>query len=297
VEAIDTVIADLKALRTAPVADPFSGPAILDGRAAGVFFHEIFGHRAEGHRQKNDDEGQTFAKKIGEQVMPKFISVFDDPTIARVGTADLNGFYRFDDEAVPSQRAVLVDGGIMRGFLLGRMPTRGFVHSNGHGRRQSGRPIVARQGNLVVQPSTAVSKDQLKELLRAQVRRQGKPYGLLFKEVSGGFTPTSRMGPQAFKVLPLVVYRVYADGRPDQLIRGADIVGTPLTVLTKIVAAADDYDVFNGYCGAESGFIPVSAVSPSLLVEQIEIERKRTGKDKPPILPPPPFAFEKGGAQ
>jgi predicted Zn-dependent protease len=285
--AVDRVIDDLRALRAAPPAEPFSGPAILQGKAAAVFFHEIFGHRVEGHRQKDDTEGQTFAKKIGEPVMPSFISVFDDPRLARLGDVDLNGFYLVDDEGVAAARASLVDGGIMKGFLLGRTPTRGFNQSNGHGRRQEGRRIVPRQANLVVQPSLAVSKEELRERLRAEARRQGKAYGLYFNQIDGGFTTTGRAGPQAFKVLPVMVYRVFVDGRPDQLIRGADLVGTPLAALSKIEAASDDYEVFNGYCGAESGSVPVSAVSPSLLIEQLEIERKAKGRDKPPVLPAP----------
>jgi predicted Zn-dependent protease len=297
IRAADSIIADLKALRHAPLADPFIGPAILEGRAAGVFFHEIFGHRVEGHRQKNEDEGQTFAKKIGEPIMPSFISVYDDPTLERIGDMDLNGFYRFDDEGVVAQRAPLVDGGILKGFLLSRSPTRGFRNSNGHGRRQEGRAVVSRQGNLVVEPKMAVPVEDLRRRLREVAKRQGKPYGLLFRDISGGFTNTARGGPQAFKVLPILVYRVWVDGRPDELVRGADLVGTPLAALSRIIAASDDYQTFNGYCGAESGFVPVSATSPSLLVEQIEIERRDKGNDKPPVLPAPPLAPAKAGAK
>jgi predicted Zn-dependent protease len=286
--AIDSMIADLKALRRAPLADPYIGPAILEGRAAGVFFHEIFGHRVEGHRQKNDEEGQTFAKKVGEPIMPSFISVYDDPTIERIGDVDLNGFYRFDDEGVVAQRAPLVEGGVLKGFLLSRSPTRGFKQSNGHGRRQEGRAVVSRQGNLVVEPKVAVPVAELRRRLREEAQRQGKPYGLLFRDISGGFTNTARGGPQAFKVLPIIVYRVWVDGRPDELVRGVDLVGTPLAALSRIMAASDDYQTFNGYCGAESGFVPVSATSPSLLVQQIEIERRDKGSDKPPILAAPP---------
>jgi predicted Zn-dependent protease len=288
--AVDAIITDLKALRRAPLADPFIGPAILEGRAAGVFFHEIFGHRVEGHRQKNEDEGQTFAKKIGEPIMPGFISVYDDPTLTRIGDVDLNGFYRFDDEGVPAQRAPLVEGGVLKGFLLSRSPTRGFDKSNGHGRRQEGRNVVSRQGNLVVEPKVAVPVEDLRRRLRDEARRQGKPYGLLFRDISGGFTNTARGGPQAFKVLPILVYRVWVDGRADELVRGVDLVGTPLAALSRIIASADDYQTFNGYCGAESGFVPVSATSPSLLVEQIEIERRDKGSDKPPVLPAPALA-------
>jgi len=281
------MIADLEALRVAPLADPYIGPAILEGKAAGVFFHEIFGHRVEGHRQKNEDEGQTFARKVGQAIMPDFISVYDDPTLTRLNGVDLSGFYRFDDEGVPASRVTLVDGGVLKGFLLSRSPTRGFNHSNGHGRRQEGRGTVSRQGNLVVQPSVTVTLPQLRERLRAEARKQSKQYGLLFKDISGGFTNTTRGGPQAFKVLPILVYRVFTDGRPDQLVRGADLVGTPLASLTKILAAADDFQTFNGMCGAESGYVPVSATSPSLLVEQIEVERKDKGNNKPPVLPAP----------
>ena len=286
-KAADVMITDLKALRKAPLADPYIGPAILEGRAAGVFFHEIFGHRVEGHRQKNEEEGQTFAKKIGEPIMPAFVSVYDDPTLARIGGTDLNGHYNFDDEAVTAERATLVDAGVLRSFLMSRSPTRGFSASNGHGRRQEGRQVVSRQGNLVVQPSLTVSTEELRRRLREEAKRQGKLYGLLFRDISGGFTNTARMGPQAFKVLPILVYRVWADGRPDELVRGVDLVGTPLSALSRMLAASSDYQTFNGYCGAESGFVPVSATSPSLLVEQIEIERRDKGSDKPPGLPSP----------
>lgn len=286
-KAVDAVITDLKALRRAPLAEPYTGPAILEGKAAGVFFHEIFGHRVEGHRQKSEDEGQTFAKKVGQPIMPSFISVFDDPTLEKLDGTDLNGFYRFDDEGVPAARASLVENGILRGFLLSRSPTRGFSESNGHGRRQEGRAVVSRQGNLVVEPSRVVPPAELRQMLRDEARRQGKLYGLSFKDISGGFTNTARGGPQAFKVLPILVYRVYVDGRPDELVRGVDLVGTPLSALSKIMAASDDYQSFNGYCGAESGFVPVSATSPSLLVQQIETERRDKGNDKPPVLPAP----------
>jgi predicted Zn-dependent protease len=288
--AIDHVANDLSHLLKAPDAEPFVGPAIFSGRAAGVFFHEIFGHRVEGHRQKNEDEGQTFAKKIGEPVMPTFVSVYDDPTLSRIGGVDLNGFYRYDDEAVTAQRATLVDKGVLTGFLLSRSPTRGFHESNGHGRRQEGRAVVSRQGNLVVQTSAVVPIEELRRRLRDEAKRQGKQYGLLFRDISGGFTNTTRTGPQSFKVLPILVYRIWADGRPDELVRGVDLVGTPLSSLSRILASGDDYQTFNGYCGAESGFVPVSATSPSLLVQQIEIERRDKGSDKPPILPAPPSA-------
>jgi TldD protein len=289
---IQSVIDDLEALRKAPLAEPFVGPAILDGDAAAVFFHEVFGHRVEGHRQKDEEEGQTFARKVGEAIMPEFMDVFDDPTVRSLDGTPLNGYYRVDDEGVLARKASLVEAGVLKTFLLSRAPTRGFARSNGHGRRQEGFRVVSRQGNLIVSPRRTVSRDDLKRLLIDEVKRQGKPYGLRFRQVEGGFTMTARFAPQAFKVIPVIVSRVHPDGR-EELIRGADLEGTPLTALSKILAAADDWSIFNGVCGAESGWVPVAGASPSLLVAQVEIARKEKGQDKPPILPPPPVGGEK----
>lgn len=285
--AIDKIIEELTALRDAPVVEPYIGPAILMNRASGVFFHEIFGHRIEGHRQKRAEEGQTFTKKVGEQILPDFISVYDDPTLESYQGEMLRGHYKYDDEGVPAQRVTVVEKGVLKNFLMSRSPIKGFPKSNGHGRRQYGRKVVSRQGNLTVDSENTVPFDELREMLIAECKRQGKPYGLIFEDISGGFTMTGRWGPQAFKVIPLLVYRVYADRRPDEVVRGVDIVGTPLTSFSKIVATGDDYGVFNGTCGAESGWVPVSAVSPSILVSEIEVEKKRKGQEKPPILPPP----------
>ncbi len=286
-EMVRKLAQSLVTLKAAAPAEPYAGPAILRSRAAGVFFHEIFGHRIEGHRQKDEDEGRTFAKKIGQPIMPEFISVVDDPTRERLGSRPLNGFYRFDDEGVPAQRVVLVESGVLKSFLMGRSPVRGFPTSNGHGRCSAGSAPVARQGNLAVEPSKRVPYAKLREMLIEEVKRQGKPYGLVFDEIAGGFTMTQTFVPQSFKLLPLRVTRVFPDGRPDELLRGVDLVGTPLASLERILGAGDDDDTFNGTCGAESGWVPVSASSPSLLVQTIEVERQSKAQDKPPLLPAP----------
>ncbi|PYI89323.1 MAG: peptidase U62 [Verrucomicrobia bacterium] len=286
-EEFQKVIDKVLALRAAPLVEPYTGPAILLNRASGVFFHEIFGHRIEGHRQKNVEEGQTFTKMVEKPILPEFLSVVDDPTQQRFGSEDLRGFFRYDYEGVPATRVNLVENGILKTFLLSRSPVQGFPKSNGHGRREPGRQVVSRQGNLMVNSTKTVSFPKLREMLVGECKKQNKPYGYLFEDITGGFTTTSRGGPQAFKVLPVVVYRVHADGRPDQLVRGVDIVGTPLSCFSKIIATGDDPAVFNGSCGAESGWVPVSAVSPSILVEQIEIEKRERSQDRLPILPPP----------
>jgi TldD protein len=278
---------ELEALVAAPLVEPYAGPALLTGRATAVFFHEVFGHRAEGFRQKDINEGQTFAKKVGQPILPKFLSIYDDPTERTLGKDILIGFYPFDDEGTPSERVTLVDHGVLKNFEMSRQPLKGFPLSNGHGRRQIGAQPVSRQGNLIVQSSLTVSNAELRKKLIEEIKRQGKPFGLLIDDIAGGFTFTGRGQPQAFQVQPLVVYKVYADGRPDELVRGVDIVGTPLVSLTKIVATGDTMETFNGYCGAESGSVPVSASAPAILITEMEVQKKETSTDKPPILPPP----------
>ena len=147
---------------------------------------------------------------------------------------------------------------------------------------------TGRQGNLIVNSSKTVSDAELRTMLIAEAKKQGKAYGLYFEDISSGFAVTTRSSPQAFQVIPLVVYRIYVDGRPDELVRGVSIVGTPQTALKSILATDDKQEVFNGICGAESGSIPVSAVAPAMLVSQIETQRQAQGTARPPILPPPP---------
>ncbi len=284
---IDTLIQRLSVLRSAPMVEPYIGPAILLNRASGVFFHEIFGHRIEGHRQKSEFEGQTFTKKVDEQILPDFISVFDDPTMKEFKNIDLNGHYLYDNEGVAAQRVVVVDRGILKNFLLSRSPIHGFPRSNGHGRREHGRRVVSRQGVLYIKSDKETSFENLRQTLIEECRKQNKTHGLIFHDISGGFTQTGRGGTQTFKVIPLFVTKIYVDGRPDEVVRGVDIVGTPLLSFSKIVMTGDDYDVFNGSCGAESGWVPVSAISPSIFVSEIEVEKKAKGQDKPPILPAP----------
>jgi predicted Zn-dependent protease len=279
--------AHLRALRDAPRATPFEGPVLLEGRATAVFFHEVFGHRVEGHRQKREAEGRTFAAKVGEPILPPFLDVVDDPTIASWKGTDLNGHYRYDDEGVRAQRAVLVEDGLFRGFLMSRSPLPDVPSSNGHGRRMPGNAPVARMGNTIIEASQTVAPARLRAMLLEEVKKQGLPYGYIVKDIDGGFTLTGRVMPNAFNVRANTVVRVWADGRPDELVRGLDLVGTPLVAFRNIVAASDRTDVFNGSCGAESGWVPVSAVAPDILVRRLEFQLKEKGQERPPLLEKP----------
>ena len=281
------MIGELVALRAAPAIDPYTGPAILEPEAAGVLFHEAVGHRLEGERLDDDRDGQTYRGQVGQQVLPPFVTIVDDPTLARSAGTSLNGTYAFDEQGVPAARTVLVKDGRLVGYLLSRKPVKPFARSNGHGRSQGARAPVARMANLVVESSRQVAMGELKKRLMAEARHQGKPFGLVIRDIEGGNTNTTSYGYQAFKGTPRLVYRVDARTGKEELVRGVELVGTPLASVNKVLATSDQVRVFNGYCGAESGYVPVATVAPAILVGEIELQRVARANDRSPILPSP----------
>jgi len=287
-EAIDEMVEEVRALQLAPVMNPYTGPAILDPDAAGVLFHEAVGHRLEGERQKDESEGQTFKGKLNERIIPEFLSISDDPTLAQFGDMDLNGHYRFDDEGIPAKKAVLIDKGILRGYLLSRSPVKGFKHSNGHGRSSDISKPIARMANLIVESTYRLSQTQLREKLLEIARDQDKKYALIIRRMYGGDTQTrSGASYQAFRGIPRLVYRVNAQTGEEELVRGVEVVGTPLIFINKIVATGNDPEVFNGFCGAESGYVPLGQISPSILISELELQRSNSQKQKAPLLSSP----------
>jgi TldD protein len=278
---------DIVRLRQAPMMDPFNGPAILLPEAAGVFFHEALGHRLEGERQNDNKEGATFKGQIGKPILPTFLTIMDDPTVRKVGAVSLNGYYGFDDEGTASRPVALVDHGVLRNYLKSRTPVKGSPQSNGHGRAEGTLDPIGRMGNTIVRSDRRVPYAKLKEMLLEEIRRQKKAFGLIIADISGGQTNTTTYDFQAFKGMPRIVYRVDGKTGKEELVRGVEFVGTPIGSLNRIVAASDTAGVFNGFCGAESGFVPVSTVAPAVLISEIELQRTRRAMERPPILPAP----------
>jgi TldD protein len=287
VEAANLLSREVGKLREAPMMDPFNGPAILLPEAAGVFFHEALGHRLEGERQNDNKEGATFKGQIGKPILPGFLTVMDDPSLQKIGAISLNGYYRFDDEGVASRPVALVDHGVLRNYLKSRTPVKGAPQSNGHGRGEGTLDPIGRMANTIVRSDRRVPYAKLKQMLLEEIRRQKKAFGLIIADISGGQTNTTTYDFQAFKGMPRIVYRVDGKTGKEELVRGVEFVGTPIGSLNRIVAASDTTGVFNGFCGAESGFVPVSTVAPALLITEIELQRTRRAMERPPILPAP----------
>jgi predicted Zn-dependent protease len=289
IKEAESMMERLLIMKNAPIAQPFTGPALLSGAASGVFFHEIFGHRIEGQKMKSDRDGQTFKKMVGEYVLPPSLSVYCDPNLRQYRGQDLYGWYKFDDQGVRGERVEVVKGGILRNFLMTRTPIDGFPRSNGHARADIGYDPESRQSNLIIETSEPKTDAELRQLLIDEAKAQGKEFGYFFKAVSGGLTLTGRTAANSFNVTPLEVYRIYVDGRPDELVRGVDLIGTPLSMFSRITYAGtpETAEIFTGSCGAGSGSIPVTAISPTILVKQVETQRKAKSNDKEPVLPRP----------
>ncbi|MBR3631459.1 MAG: hypothetical protein IKN49_00060 [Elusimicrobiaceae bacterium] len=277
---------ELADLTSAPEGEPLNAPTILKGKAAAVFVHEVLGHRLEGHRQKDDSEGQTFTGKVGQPVVSSLLTIVDDPTLTQFNGTALRGHYLYDDEGVQARPVTLIENGVLKNFLMSSSPINGFALSNGHGRRETGRRAVARMGIMRTTASQTVPYEQLEQQLLEEIKRQGKPYGFIVEDLGGGFTFTGTSMPQSFKLQAKLLWRVYPDGRRE-LVRGLDVVGTPLVSFNKVLAVGDDDTVFDGSCGAESGWVPQTNIAPSLLLQSMEMEKTQKGDFKPPVLPSP----------
>lgn len=290
------MVKELRDLQKAPKLDPASVPVILDSDNSGVFWHEVIGHRLEGERQISEHSGKTFKDKVGKKITSDLVTLVDDPTSAKFKDKYLNGHYQYDDEGVPAQKVMLIKKGMLENYLMSRRPIPGFTNSNGHGRAQETSGPVARMGNTMLIPEKTVPFEKLKELAKKEAVAQGKDFYLIFRHSQGGLTTTSAYGHfQAFKVMPQLTYKVDVKTGTETLVRPVEVIGTPLNMLDEIVAFGNDAEAWNGVCGAESGWVPVSVASPSMLVRRLEVQNSTKNiwrtifreNNTPPILPPP----------
>lgn len=263
----------LEELSKAPMVRSFSGPVLLDPRPAGLLMHEALGHRLEGNRLLSSGEGQTFRDAVGSMILPQGMTVRDDPRMTHFDGRTLTGHYCYDDEGTPAQSADLIVDGVLQGFLTSRTPLGKRHRSNGHARSAYHARPISRMGVTVVEAENGLEDDALFEAFLEEIRRQKVPYGIRIIDAYGGETSTDSYNFQAFLGEIDVAARVYPDGR-QELIRGVDFVGTPLNAIRGIIAAGKRREADNAYCGAESGYVPVSTISPALLVEELELQQK-----------------------
>ena len=261
------------ALSEAPLAEAYTGPALLSGSASAVFFHEVLAHRLEASRTKSVNN--AIAPLMGKRILPASLQLYLDPTLKTYQGRELNGHYLYDEEGVKGERVDCIKDGVLQQYLMSRAPAKGFTGSNGHGRADVNFDPEPRQSNLIIETTAPYTTEELRNKFIEELKRQEKEYGYYFRTVNGGFTTLGGSNPKSvnvFKVTPIEVYRVFTDGRKDQLVRGVSLIGTPLSMFSHIKAAGGETELFTGFCGAGSGFIPVSGTSPMVYVSQIETQ-------------------------
>lgn len=310
------VAENVAALIEAPVADAYVGPVLFEGIAAGQLFAQLLGKNLALSRRPVPEPGRPaqfrpsrLEGRLGARVLPDWMTVADDPTQTEWMGRELSGHYVVDSEGVVPEPLTLVENGILKNFLLTRQPVKGFTKSNGRarlpGQYGAGTAVLS---NLFVKAGEAVTESGLKQKLIEMCQRQGKPYGILIKKLdfpsSASFGELRRLfagaresgGTGGVVSQPILAYRVYPDGR-EELVRGLRFRSLDVRSLRDIIAASDESHQFDympsnaplSLIGA-GGFVTVSSVvAPSVLVDDLELDRDVESLPKLPVVPPPPL--------
>jgi TldD protein len=261
-------------LRKAPlVEDDYRGPVLFSADASTALFERFVVPNILGTRPDLGNPARTrgeFSSYYKGRVLPDFLSVVDDPRTRKIDDLTLAGSYDVDDEGVRAQTVTVVDKGVLSNYLVGREPVRDFPHSNGHGRSAMAggpRPLIS---NLIFQSSDSLGADQLKARLIQMCKEQGRPYGYYVETT----------GPQ---LTPRLLWRVYTSDGHMELVRGAVFKDLDTRALRKdIVAAGSDSYVYNRIEPLAS-----SIVAPSLLFDELDIQRANRTREKLPEYPAP----------
>lgn len=277
----DEMLRILNGLCVAPEFESYEGPILLGGKAACVFMHEIIGHHLEsGYR------GGVF-KTIGTQIFPDFVQITDDPTTVDYRGISLMGHYKYDDEGIPAQAVTCINNGVLQSMLTCRTPFYAGSVSNGHGRGVFNGDANARQSNFFVSTSKPVSESRIRKMFVKELKRQNLEYGIYIPELEGGSNGWDSANSLLWKTLNKTLslygdfyvqfsyaYKVYADGRPDELVNGAQVYSFREAVYKAITAMGAESEVFNGICSSSSGSVPVSLIAPKTLFKCVKFSLK-----------------------
>jgi predicted Zn-dependent protease len=274
------LVADLDALRKAPLGEDYSGPVLFEGRAAAQIVRSalednILGPSGDVYTGARAD----FAAKVGQPILPSGVEVVDDPKIDRYQGIALLGHYEMDDEGVIPSRAVVVQDGKLKGYLMSRLPQKGFAKSNGHARG-----FGASVGNLILSSKSSVPDAELKRRLIAEARRAGRSYGIIVRRLvdpMGMFDMST--GPFFSEPMDggVLAFRVGLDGK-EEPIRGVELGMIDVKALKNVVAIGTKPAVDN-----RADPVATSVVSPPLLIKDVELKHPTGSRPKPPTLPRP----------
>ncbi|HEX3352689.1 MAG TPA: metallopeptidase TldD-related protein [Terriglobales bacterium] len=268
------LLASLKQLREAPVSEEdYRGPVLFSADAAAGVMSALVGPNVQGRRPMLGQNARTigdWANNYRSRVLPDFISVVDDPTVASFQGHSLLGSYQVDDEGVKPSRVEVIEKGRLVNYLLGREPIRDFPDSNGHGRAAVTGPPMASLGNLIVQASEPLSNDELKKKLIEECRQRNLKFGYF----------VATLGP---RLTPRLLYRVSTEDGHEELVRGGAFGDLDTRSLrNNIISAGKEMDSED-----QLDPVPQSVLSPALLFDDLEVKWGDTTKQKLPDYPPP----------
>ncbi len=274
------MVQTLKELREAPIVDEdYRGPVLFSADAASDIFNGMIGGNIVGRRPPPGQSARTvgdYASNYKSRVLPTFLSVEDDPTAKTFDGKSLIGSYDTDDEGVRAQKVSIVQDGMLINYLLGREPIRDFSESNGHGRAAPSQLAVPTIGNLIVKSKETLSPAELKQKLIDICRQEGKDYGYRVETLGGS------------DYEPRLLYRVYQKDGREELVRGAVFDELDTRALRNdLVAAGNDPLVSN-----REGAIPTTVISPSILIDDLEVKRTDKKNAKLPEYPAPDLTAE-----
>jgi hypothetical protein len=314
-KAVRSVGENLQALVAAPRGENYVGPVLFEPQAAAHLLADLFGRNLGQRRRPIGEPGRavSFAEselegRVGTRILPEWMDVVDDPTATEWKGRRLLGSYPVDLEGVVPERLVVVEKGILKTLLATRQPVKGQMQSNGRARLYGSYGANAAVfGNLIVEVSERQPLEELRRRLLELSGQRGRPYGLVVRKLDFPSTASvaevqrmvARMaqtgGARRVVSPPLLVYRVYADGRPDELVRGLQFRDVSVRSLRDIVAAGGEEAVFhyleNGapmaLTGASTFVADSSVVAPGLLFEELQLERAEEEFPRLPLVPRP----------
>ncbi|MFC5860875.1 metallopeptidase TldD-related protein [Acidicapsa dinghuensis] len=267
------LVVSLADLRKAPlVEEEYHGPVLLSADSSADAIHTLVAGAVTAVRPELGTEARTqgpFASSYHTRVLPDFLDIVDDPSLASYNGKSLVGAYKIDDEGVPAQTVKLVADGRLENYLIGREPVRDFPKSNGHGRAALTGPAHPQIGVLNVTAHEGLTDDELIKKMLALAKDRG------LKSVY--YVDT--LGPE---LTPRLLYKISEDGKRE-LVRGATLDDLDQRALRSGVLAAGKDSWVANYDGA----VPETVLSPALLFDDVTIRRANEKNDKLPYYPAP----------
>ena len=249
--------AEVAARRAVTMLDSIPAPAgemtvVLAPGMGGVLFHEAVGHPLES--DAIDKEASVYRGLIGERCASELIDGVDDASIPNGW-----GSFAFDDEATPSQRTSLFEQGVLQGLLYDRMHAdKDGLPPTGNGRRQSyASPPIPRMTNTNILNGTSDAA--------AVLSSTGN--GVYVTSLGGGQTNPAT-GDFVFGVSEGFLIE---NGLVTTPVRGANLIGHAIEVMSAVDAVADDFDTWEGVCGKDGQSAPVGSGSPTLRISRITV--------------------------